>query len=84
MSLLGDWQGFHAGSYSTYIDQCQPMDCSYDVEVHPTIASVAPIVLGIIGGLVTVLQVVVMLLFTPWKTRGTKVKVAMKDPEDEL
>ena len=76
--------GIHAGSYSTYIDQCQPMDCSYDVEVHPTIASVAPIVLGIIGGLVTVLQVVVMLLFTPWKTRGTKVKVAMKDPEDEL
>jgi beta-lactamase regulating signal transducer with metallopeptidase domain len=45
--------------YDQYFNECQPIQCSYSIEARNDIIYIVTTVIGIIGGLVTVLKLVI-------------------------
>jgi hypothetical protein len=45
--------------YDQYYNECQPIQCSYSISTHNDIIYIVTTIIGIVGGLVTVLKLVV-------------------------
>ena len=74
-------------SYSTYYRLCQPISCSYQIKTKPSFLIVVTTLLGLIGGLIKVLQMVVPIivqLIRRVPTPNERVRLSLNQYKDKL
>ncbi|UJR22279.1 hypothetical protein I4U23_025339 [Adineta vaga] len=63
--MIEEW--FSNISYENYYAECAPSSCSYSYLTHRPAVDVLTIILGLYGGLVIIMNVVVLILLALWK-----------------
>uniref|UniRef100_A0A7S3YUB9 Uncharacterized protein n=1 Tax=Lotharella globosa TaxID=91324 RepID=A0A7S3YUB9_9EUKA len=59
-------------NYTSYFESCLPHKCQYTTTQQTDISTIVVIMFGLIGGLVSALQIVVPVLFSPCKPKKSK------------